>query len=81
MGVIHPSKSHWASPLYMVSKSGGTWHTCGDYRALDSAIKPDCYRISHVHDVTAVIQDKVRFYKIRPYQCLPSNSCIASTYS
>ena len=65
----------------MVPKSGGTWYICGNYRELNSATKPDCYPIPHIHDVMAVIQDKSVFYKIRPYQGLPSNSCRPLTYA
>ena len=39
LGIIHPSKSNWASLLHLVPKSGGgTWHICGDSRVLNSAI-------------------------------------------
>ena len=58
----------------MIPQSGGTWHTCGDYRALNSATKPDRYPIPHIHDVTAAIQDKSVFTKldlIRAYYQIP----------
>ena len=54
MGIIRPSKSNWTSPLHMVPKSGGSWRACGDYKALNSATKPDHYPIPHIHDVTTV---------------------------
>ena len=36
----------------------------GDYRALNSATKPDRNSIPHIYDVTAVIQDKSVFTKL-----------------
>ena len=74
MGIIHPSKSNWPSPLHMVPKSDGTWRACSDNRALNSATKPDCYPIPYIHVETAVIQDKSVFTKldlIRVYHQIP----------
>ena len=48
----------------MVPKSGGTWRDCGEYRALNSPTTPDHYPIPRIHDVTAVIQDKIVFTKL-----------------
>lgn len=31
MGIVRPSSSQWASPLYMVPKSNGEWCQCFDY--------------------------------------------------
>ncbi|CAE1267091.1 unnamed protein product [Acanthosepion pharaonis] len=64
LGIIRPSKSNWASPLHLVPKSGGTWRACGDYRAFNSATKPDRYPIPLIHDVTAIIQDRCIFTKL-----------------
>lgn len=74
LGIIRPSKSNWVSPLHLVPKSGGTWRACGDYRALNSVTKPDRYPIPHIHDVTAIIQDRCVFTKldlIRAYHQIP----------
>ena len=43
MGIIRLSKSNWASPSHKAPQRGGTWSACGDYRALNSATKPDRY--------------------------------------
>ena len=56
-----PSKSNLAFPTHLVLRGGGTWRICVDYRALNSATKPNRYPIPHIHGVTAMIQD-VWFY-------------------
>ena len=59
----------------MVPKSGGTWGACGDYRTLNSVTKSNRYPIPHIHEVTAVIQDKSVFTKldlIRAYHQIPA---------
>ena len=46
----------------------------GDYRARNSATKPDRYSIPHIHDVTAIILNKFVFTKldlIRAYHQIP----------
>lgn len=64
LGIIYPSNSNWASPLHLMSKSGGTWRACGDYRAPNSATKPERYPIPRIHDVTVIIHGKPIFSKL-----------------
>ena len=58
LDIIRPSSSNWASPLHLVSKGNGAWRACGDYCALNAVTRPERYPISHIHDVTAIIQGK-----------------------
>ncbi|XP_015118801.1 uncharacterized protein LOC107042316 [Diachasma alloeum] len=50
-GVIRPSSSQWASPIYMVSKKTGGWRTTGDYRGLNHRTIPDRYPLPIIEDV------------------------------
>ena len=42
-GIVRRSNSDWASPLYMVQKSEGSWRPCGDFRRLNLITEADCY--------------------------------------
>jgi hypothetical protein len=39
-GIIHRSKSPWASPLHMVPKKDGSCQPCGDYHRLNMNTTP-----------------------------------------
>jgi hypothetical protein len=42
-GVVRPSKSPYASPAFLVPKSGGQYRLVVDYRKVNAKIKFDCY--------------------------------------
>ncbi|CAE1317917.1 unnamed protein product [Acanthosepion pharaonis] len=48
LGIIRPSSSPYASPLYMVTKAQqGAWRPCGDYRRLISQTEPSSSFITY----------------------------------
>jgi hypothetical protein len=49
-GVIRPSKSPWASSLYVVPKKDGGLRPHGDYRALNAHTIPDRHSPPHIKD-------------------------------
>lgn len=60
MGICRPSKSEWASPLNIVPKKNGQISPCGDYRRLNSMIRPGRYPIQQIRDFTYVLsQNKI----------------------
>jgi hypothetical protein len=51
-GIIHRSKSPWASPLHMVPKKDGSWRPCGDYRRLNMVTTLDKYPLPNTQDLS-----------------------------
>nr|CAH8876148.1 unnamed protein product [Trichobilharzia regenti] len=65
LGIIRPSNSPWASPLYMVpKKDSNDWRPTGDYRRVNAKTTPDCYPLPHIHDLTATLSGATIFSKI-----------------
>jgi hypothetical protein len=51
MGVVHPSRSEWASPLILVKKPNGTWRPCVDYRRVNDITKGEAYPLPRLDDL------------------------------
>ncbi|CAB0038553.1 unnamed protein product [Trichogramma brassicae] len=49
--IIRPSSSQWASPLHLVPKPGGSWRVTGDYRLLNTRMRPDRHPLPIIEDL------------------------------
>ena len=73
-GICKRKDSPWSSPLTVVPKPSGEWRSCGDFRALNAATKPDRYPIPHIQDFNQSIGQAKVFGKIdlvRAYHQIP----------
>ncbi len=52
-GVIERSESPWASPIVIVTKKGGTYRLCGDFRALNAVTVADRYPMPCIDEIMA----------------------------
>ena len=64
LGIVHHSKSTFASPLHMAPKKDGTWRPCRDYRKLNKQTVPNRYPLPHIQDVVRDLDDCCIFSKI-----------------
>ena len=75
-GLIHPSKSPWASPLHLVRKSEADFRPVGDYQHLNSVTLPDRYSIPNIQNFSANQYGCTIFSKInliQAYHQIPVN--------
>jgi hypothetical protein len=63
-GIVHRSKSPWASPLHLVPKKDGSWWPCGDNRRLNLVTTPDEYPLPNLQDLSNGLQGCTIFSKI-----------------
>jgi hypothetical protein len=63
-GIVHRSKSPWASPLHMVPKKDGSGRPCGDYRRLKLVATPDKYPLPNMQDLSNDLHGCTVFNKI-----------------
>ena len=54
-GIIRESNSDYSSPLVLVTKPGGGWRMCVDYRKVNEATKKFAYPIPNTSDILAAL--------------------------
>ena len=50
-GIIEPSFSEWASPIFVIKKKDGTLRLCVDYHRLNSASEREAYPMTRIDDL------------------------------
>lgn len=63
-GIAVPSRSPFASPVTLVSKSDGSYRFCIDYRALNAITKRDSYPLPNQDDLLAAFSGFQYFAKL-----------------
>jgi hypothetical protein len=63
-GIIHHSKSPWASPLHMVPKKDRSWRPCGDYCRLNLVTTPYKYPLPNMQNFSNGLHGCTVFSKI-----------------
>jgi hypothetical protein len=63
-GIVHRSKSPWASSLHLVPKTDGSWRPCGDYHHLNLLTTLDKYPLSNLQDLSNSLHGCNVFSKI-----------------
>ena len=60
-GIIRESFSPWSSPVVLVSKKGGEWRMCVDYRKINAVTKKDSYPIPDINTSLDALQGSCIF--------------------
>jgi len=63
-GIIRPSSSPCASPIFLVPKKDGTWHMCVDFCALNKIMVNNRYPLLKIDDLLDQLKDENYFTKL-----------------
>jgi hypothetical protein len=60
-GVVRPSKSLYASPAFLIPKTGGNFRTVVDYRKVNAKIVFDSYAMPSIEQVLEQFGEPLNF--------------------